>query len=71
MSVTISRSKLNTSSRELAGDMTKMLLFIKFIDVDKMTYHATRRRMDVKKLSSVKIISVVHELVPKIKKFVD
>ena len=70
MSVTISRSKLNISSREVVGDI-KMLLFIIFIDVDKMTYHATRRRMDAKKFSLVKIISVVHELVLKIKKLVD
>ena len=56
MSVTVSGSKLNTSSRKVARDMIKMLLFIIFIDIDKMTYHATRRRMDAKKLSSVKII---------------
>ena len=56
MSVTVSGSKLNTSSRKVARDMIKMLLFIIFIDIDKMAYHATRRRMDAKKLSSVKII---------------
>ena len=56
MSVIVSGSKLNTSSREVARDMIKMLLFIIVIDIDKMTYHVTRRRMDAKKLSSVKTI---------------
>ena len=56
MSVTISGSKLNTSSREVTGYIIKMLLFIIFIDINKMTYHATRRRGHAKKLSSIEII---------------
>ena len=40
MSVTRSGSKLNTSYREVTRDKRKMLLllFIIFIDVDKVTY---------------------------------
>ena len=36
-----------------------------------MTYHATKRTRNAKKLSPVKIIRVEHELVPKLKKLVD
>ena len=58
MSITKSRSKLNTYSREVVSDIIKILLSCIFIfsDVDKMTYHATRGTRHGEKLSPVKVI---------------
>ena len=80
MTVTRSRSKWSTSSREEAGDMIKMLLpsIYTFMDVDKIIFNTVntnkpchKKKKICEKAFNSYIIWVALEMVPELKKFVD